>query len=48
MPAPTNEMPASGSDDNMRSELETLQMQANAKTDEVRINTYNYSKNSEM
>ncbi|CAG2253420.1 SNAP25 [Mytilus edulis] len=27
-------MPASGSDDNMRSELETLQMQANAKTDE--------------
>ncbi|VDI60625.1 synaptosomal-associated protein 25-like isoform X6 [Mytilus galloprovincialis] len=34
MPAPTNEMPASGSDDNMRSELETLQMQANAKTDE--------------
>ncbi|XP_052106089.1 synaptosomal-associated protein 25-like isoform X5 [Mytilus californianus] len=34
MPAPTNEMPASNSDDNMRSELETLQMQANAKTDE--------------
>lgn len=34
MPAPTNEMPASNSDDNMRSELENLQMQANAKTDE--------------
>lgn len=48
MSSPVNGVPASNSDDDMRRDLQNIQMQSNQVTDEVRVHSWNKMKSFEI